>query len=56
MMNGEFKCCLELLIVCIERIKIDFSGTDSVLFVGEVKIEMLKFNFLKMNSNDDGEF
>ena len=38
MMNGEFKCCLELLIVCIERIKIDFSGIGGVSLVGEVKI------------------
>ena len=38
MVNGEFKCCLYLLIVCIQRITIDFRDTDGVSLVGEVKI------------------
>ena len=37
-MNGELNGCLELLIVCIERIKINFSGIDGVSLVCELKI------------------
>jgi len=38
MKNGEFKYCLELLIVYIKCIKIDFSCTDAVSVVRELKI------------------
>ena len=38
MVIGELNCCLWWLIVCVKRIEIDFSGTDGVSFVGEVKI------------------
>ena len=56
MINGEFNCCLWLLIVCNKRIKIIFRGSDGVSLLWEMKIEMLKFYFLKKNSNDNGEF
>ena len=32
MANGELICCLELFIMCVECIKIDFSGIDDVSF------------------------
>ena len=56
MINGKLNCCLWLLIGCNKRIKISFEGSGGISMVWELKIEMLKFNFLKMNSNDDGEF
>ena len=56
MMNSKLNCCLWLLIVCNKRIKISFKGSDGVSLVWEIKIEMLKFNILKSDSNDDGEF
>ena len=56
MFNGELNCCLWLLIVGNKRIKISFKGSGVVSLVWEMKIEMLKFNFLKMDSIDGGEF
>ena len=38
MMNGEMSGCLDLLIVCINCIKIDFSDTAGVSMVWELKI------------------
>jgi len=45
-----------LFIVYIKRIKIIFKDTDGVSLVGEVKVEIFKFNFLKLDLTDDGEF
>ena len=56
MLIGEFYCCLQLFIVCIKRIKSIFKDTDGVSLVGEVKLEIFKFNFLKLDSTDDSEF
>ena len=38
MMNGELNCCLELLVVCIECVEIDFRDTDVVCLISEKKI------------------
>ena len=56
MVTGELNCCLQLFIVYIKRIKIIFKDTDGVSLVGEVKVEIFKFNFLKLDLTDDGEF
>ena len=56
MLIGEFYCCLQLFIVCIKYIKIYFKDTDDVSLVGEVQVEIFKFNFLKLDSSYDGEF
>ena len=44
MVIGELNCCLWWLIVCIQRIKSIFKDTDGVSLVGEVKVEIFKFN------------
>ena len=55
MTNGEFKYCLELLIVYINCIKINFSDTNDVSVVQKMKIQIFKFNFSKLDLIVDGE-